>query len=64
MAKSIKSALAELCDGEMCIIEIDGKEWEVIWSANDYQFLSNNPRMPGHFKSEDVSAWRSASIKF
>jgi len=60
-----ESALWRLKHDELCIISIDGKEYEATWSAHTFRFCfkdeNNEVRQPIYHA---VDEWRPAGVRF
>lgn len=58
------NALAELREGELCIITVAAKAYEVRWNIREKCFYSLNLESPIQYRIDEVEEWRPASVKF
>jgi hypothetical protein len=58
------SALHRLQHEELCVITVDGKEYEATWSANNYRFYFRGDFGVSSVGHANVESWRPAGVKF
>lgn len=58
------SALHRLANEELCIITVDGKEYEAEWSAKNFRFYFKGDAGVHSVSHTNVESWRPASVKF
>jgi hypothetical protein len=61
---SPESALWRLGPDELCIITVDGKEYEAEWSTNNFRFYFKDDTGVHSVSHVNVEAWRPAGVKF
>lgn len=58
------SALHRLGHEELCIITVDGKEYEAEWSAKNFRFYFKGDTGVSSVSHVNVESWRPAGVRF